>query len=429
MQTSVTKLKLSNGLLVLLEEIHTAPIVSQWIWYRVGSRDERRGTTGISHWVEHMLFKGTPSFPAKVLDKAISRDGGYWNAMTFLDWTTYFETMPADKIDLALRLEADRMVNGLFEPQEVDSERTVIISERQGGENEPFFRLTEAIQMNAFQEHPYRHQVIGEMEDLQAIQRDDLYGHYRTFYVPNNAVLAMAGDFETAKMLERIRELFEVIPAGREPPRQKLSEPAQQGERRVSLEGPGETTYVQIVHHIPPASDPDILPLIICDSLLTGPSNLNIFGGGITNKTSRLYRALVEKELAISVQGGVTATVDPFLQSTTVIVHPQRKVAEVEQVVDDEIRRLQDSPPPREDLDRAVKQARAMFAYGSESITNQAFWLGFSEMFAHYDWFVDCLDNLAAVHPEDVQRVAQQFLEKQNRVVGVYTPKGDGADE
>ena len=137
MEQSITRVKLANGMLVLLKEIRTAPLISHWVWYRVGSRDEVPGVTGISHWVEHMQFKGTPAFPPQYLDKAISRDGGYWNAMTYIDWTTYYETMPSDKIDLALRLEADRMVNSSYDPEEVASERTVIISERLGSENSP----------------------------------------------------------------------------------------------------------------------------------------------------------------------------------------------------------------------------------------------------------------------------------------------------
>ena len=173
-----------NGLTVHLKEIHTAPIISHWVWYRVGSRNELPGTTGISHWVEHMQFKGTPAFPASILDKAISREGGVWNAFTHLDWTTYYETLPADKIDLALRLEADRMINSLFDPEEVDSERTVILSEREGSENEPLFRLGEAIQMAAFKTHPYGHEVIGYREDLLQMQRDDLYNHYRGLLYP-----------------------------------------------------------------------------------------------------------------------------------------------------------------------------------------------------------------------------------------------------
>ena len=162
MQQSVTRKTFSNGLQVMLKEIHTAPIVSNWVWYRVGSRDEIPGITGISHWVEHMQFKGTPQFPAGVLDKAVSRDGGVWNAFTYMDWTTYFETMPADKVDLGARLEADRMANSIFDADEVASERTVIISERQGNENHPLFQLGEAVQaadpLDGLNRHDYLRQ-------------------------------------------------------------------------------------------------------------------------------------------------------------------------------------------------------------------------------------------------------------------------------
>ncbi len=410
----------------MLKEIHTAPIISHWVWYRVGSRNEVAGFTGISHWVEHMQFKGTPQFPSTVLDKAISREGGFWNAFTYLDWTTYFETMPAEKIDLALRLEADRMVNSQFDPQEVASERTVIISERQGNENEPLFRLGEELQALAFRVHSYHHEVIGDLADLETMQRDDLYRHYRQYYTPNNAVIAVAGDFESEVMLGRIRELFEPIPAGEALLQRIRPEPAQSGERRFTLEGPGETTYIQFAHRAPAASDPDFFPLTVLDSLLTGPSSLNMFGGGISNKTSRLYRALVEGELAVSVYGGLQATIDPFLHTVTIYVRPGCSVETVLSKLEDEIKRLQDAPPSPDELARAVKQARALFAYGSESITNQAFWMGFSEMFASYDWFTGYLDNLAAVTPGDVQRMAQVYLRPQNRIHGIYLPTGDG---
>lgn len=426
---SLTKTHLSNGLLVQLKEIHTAPIISHWMWYRVGSRNEIAGSTGISHWVEHMLFKGTPQFPHSVLDKAISRDGGYWNAFTYLDWTTYFETMPADKIDLALRLEADRMVNSTFDPQEVESERTVIISERQGNENQPLFRLGEELQAAAFRVHSYHHEIIGDLTDLQSIQREDLYRHYQAHYVPNNAVLAIAGDFHSDAMLDRIYELYDTIPTAPDIQWRSRPEPLQVGERRVTVEGPGETTYIQVTHRVPAASHPDFFPLTVLDSLLTGPSNLNMFGGGISNKTSRLYRALVDGELAVSVFGGLQATIDPFLHTFTIIMRPDRQVSEILTVLEDEIHRMQDAPPPADELARAVKQARAMFAYGSESITNQAFWLGFSEMFDSYDWFMTYLEKLSAVTPEDVQRVAQSYMRSQSRILGVYLPVGNGSED
>ncbi len=222
---NITRYTLPNGLQILLKENHNAPVISQWVWYRVGSRDEQPGKTGLSHWVEHMQFKGTPRFPASTLDKAVARLGGYWNAYTHLDWTTYFETMPADKIELAIQLEADRMVNSTFDPAEVASERTVIISERQGSENEPLFQLGEAVQASAFSTHNYRHEVIGDLADLQTLQRDDLFSHYRTYYIPNNAVLAVAGDFEAQSMLEQLRQAYESIPSGQQPARSISPEP------------------------------------------------------------------------------------------------------------------------------------------------------------------------------------------------------------
>ncbi len=423
------KAKLPNGLTVLLKEIHTTPIISHWLWVRTGSRDEGPGLTGASHWVEHMQFKGTPMFPAGQLDKDISRDGGFWNAMTYIDWTAYFETMPADKIDLALRLEADRLANSVFDPEEVASERTVIISERQGNENNPMFLLDEDVQQAAFDTHTYKHEVIGHMVDLKTMSRDDLYNHYKKFYVPNNAILAMAGDFDSQQMLARIEELYAGIPAGPDPVRVAVAEPAPEEERRVVTKGPGETIFVRAAYRSLRATDPDFFALTVADSLLAGPSNLNMFSGGISNKTSRLYRRLVETELAVGVSGGLQATIDPFLYDITIVVHPERNANEAIAALDEELKRLQDTLAKPEELARAVKQAQALFAYGSESITNQAFWLGFAEIFDDYTWFETYLAKLAAVTPQDVQRVAQTYLLPDRRVLGVYQPDGRPASD
>jgi zinc protease len=426
LSTSPLRVSLSNGLLVLLQPIHTAPLISQWLWYRVGSRNEAPGFTGISHWTEHMQFKGTPAFPNGVLDKAISRYGGYWNAMTSPDWTVYYETLPAAKIDLALDLEADRMVNSLFDPSEVESERTVIIAERQGDENNPFFLLAEAVQKAAFPDaHPYRHEVIGEIADLRTITRDDLYRHYRTYYTPDNAVLAMAGDFDPDDMLARILERYEPLLGNRSRHQQRqTAEWMRNSPERVTVHGPGETVFFSAAYPAPSAAHPDFTSLSVLDSLLTGASNPTSFGGSLSNKTSRLYRALVEKDLAVSVSGGLQTTIDSYLYAITVLVHPDQTVNSVVQAMDDEIRRLQDAPPPQDALERAVKQARALFAYDSESITNQALWLGLTEMFATYEWFTTYLDRLETVTPQDVQRVAQTYLDADKRVLGEFLPDG-----
>lgn len=427
MPRGITRLRLENGLLVLLREIHTAPLASVWTWYRVGSRDELPGQTGISHWVEHMQFKGTPRFPPGALDRAISREGGSWNAFTYMDWTAYYATLPADRMDLALRIEADRMTGSLFDPREVESERTVVLAEREGNENDPLFLLSEAVQQAAFRVHPYHHEVIGDAVDLRSMTRDDLYAHYRAYYIPNNAVLSLAGDFRTADLLPRIRRLFDHLPPGPTPRRVARPEPSPRGEARVTVNGPGETTYLQVSWHAPRAAEDDFFTMTVLDSLLAGPSSLNMFGGGGTsNKTSRLYCALVDTGLAVSVYGGTQATIDPFLYTLVITVHPRRHADQVLAALDAEIMRLHRERVPPAELARAVKQARAMFAYGSENITNQAFWLGHAEMFADYRWFLDYLKRLAAVTPADLQRVARRYLQPSRRVVGVYLPQGDG---
>jgi zinc protease len=429
MKNNLFETTLSNGLSVRLKEIHTSPIISHWIWYRVGSRNETPGLTGVSHWVEHMQFKGTPQFPSSILDKAISRDGGYWNAFTYLDWTTFFETLPAEKIELALKLESDRMVNSDFDLEEVESERTVIISEREGSENEPLFRLSEAVQTSAFSVHPYRMEIIGSMQDLNSISRDDLYSHYQKNYNPGNAVLSIAGDFDTKEMMQVVQDVYGSIPKKETNSNPVPKEPNPTEEKRVDVSGPGETEYLQLAYRAPGAADPDFFTFTVLDSLLTGPSGLNMFGGGgISNKTSRLYRALIDQELAISVAGGLQATIDPFLYDVTLTLRNDKPVNQLLGVLDAEIDQLLSTRVSEAEISRAVKQARALFAYGSENITNQAFWMGYSEMFAEYSWFENYVKNLEEVTPEALQQTAIKYLKPSNRVVGIYHAENKQGD-
>ena len=430
MPSSFTKFTLPNGLLVLLKEIHTVPVISNWVWYRVGSRNEQPGQTGISHWVEHMQFKGTDKFPAGILDKAISRHGGFWNAMTYLDWTAYYETMPADHIKLALELEADRMINSHFAPDEVESERTVIISELEGGKNSPTDRLNEAVQEKCFDLHPYQHEVIGSEEDLRAIQRDDLYGYYRRHYSPNNAVLAIAGDFETGKIRKMVEELFSPIPRYETPALTLLQDIPLRVKREVSIEGPDSTAYLQVAYRAPRAAHRDFLVLLLLDSILSGPTSLNLFGAGITNKTSRLYQSLILSQQAVTVHGSLSATIDPYMYDIMATIHPQCSHEAVLATIDTEIERLQTDKVPDEEIARAVKQQRAMLAYGNENITNQAFWMGYCEMFSSYEkWFASFIDTLSSVTADDIQRVARQYLSSEQRVIGKYIPQTNSNGE
>jgi zinc protease len=377
-----------------------------------------------------MLFKGTEAFPRGAADKAISREGGMFNGMTWYDFTTYLATLPADRIELALRVEADRLANSLFNPDEVASERTVIISERQGAENDPSFLLNEEVMAAAFRVHPYGNDTIGHLCDLETITRDQLHAHYRTYYTPQNALAVAVGDFDSGAMLRLIEQYFGTIPndlpsaATGDVPPVRAVEPPQRGERRVVVEGEGNIAYLQVVFRAPTVHEPDFFTLTALDAALTGASGLTFFGGGTTNKSSRLYKALVASGLAAGVSGSLLPTADPFVYGLSAIVRADHTPAEVEEALEAELARVIAEPITREELAKAIKQAKAQFAYSSESVTGQALWLGFSEIFADCVWFDNYIDNLSAVTVEDVQRAAQRYLRLSNRTVGWYVPTG-----
>ncbi len=422
-QDNVTRHILPNGMTLLLKEMHNAPLISWWVLYRIGSRNEPTGLTGASHWVEHMMFKGTEQFPPGYLDKAIDREGGVWNAQTSFDYTAYFETLPADRIDLGLRAEADRMVNARFDPEEFESERTVIISERQGSENSPLFWLGEELQAATFRVHGYHHEIIGDMVDLERMTRDDLYRHYRTYYVPNNAIGAVVGDFETPKMIARLEALFGPIPAGPAPSLAARPEPPQQGERRVRVERPGATAYLSVVYRVPEAKHPDWLKLYLLDSILGGASGFG--GGGVGNKTSRLYRALVRTELAASVSSGLLPSIDPYVYSVDVTLREGHPLEAVEAALFAELDKAIGGGITQVELDKAKKQARALFAYSGESVTNQGFMLAYYEHIADsYQWFLTFEERLRAVTLDDVHDVAKRYLRPSQRTVGWFVPTG-----
>ncbi len=401
----IVKKTLKNGLTVVLKEIRTTPVTAFCVWYRVGSRNEHLGITGASHWVEHMMFKGTQKYGEAEMDRMVSREGGVRNAFTWVDFTAYYETMPSDKIDMAIALEADRMVNTRFNPKEVASERTVIINEREMYENSPGFRLAEELQATAFRVHPYGHEVIGHVSDLKTMTRDDLYGHYRRYYAPNNAIVSVSGDFDSTEMMARIEKLFGKIKPSQGIPKQHAEEPPQRGQRRVTVKGEGDTHYLSLSFHAPSATHPDYMALVALDSVLCGASGLSFFGGGTSNRSSRLSKALVDAEWMADVGGGVVPTIDPFLYSIGGTVMPGKRIEDVEARIWAEIERARSEPVTQAELDRALKQTRAQVAFGTETVTNQAFWLGFSEMIQDYSWFSGFLDRLAKVTVDDVLRV------------------------
>ncbi len=356
------KTVLDNGLTIILKEMHHAPVASFMVWYRVGSRNEQPGITGVSHWVEHMMFKGTPNFPGDEMERAISREGGYWNAFTWLDYTAYYETMPVGKIDMALALEADRMRNTIMTPDEVESERTVILSERAMYANEPRFQLNEELYAAAFRVHPYHYEIIGDEVDLRTMTRDDLVGFYQRHYVPNNAIVVAVGDFDQDEMLAKISAEFGQLPAGEPVPPVVRQEPPQRGERRIVVNGSDDTAHLSVAYHGPAATDPDYFALVLFNAAFAGGSSLGMFGGGGSNRSSRLYKALVSTGLAAGAYGGMAPTVDPFLYTISAVVQQGRSLDEVESALEAELARLEIEPITQAELDKAIAKADAEIA-------------------------------------------------------------------
>ncbi|MFO7632612.1 MAG: pitrilysin family protein [Caldilinea sp.] len=420
---------LDNGLQVILRPSHHAPVASFWIFYRVGGRNEAPGHTGVSHWVEHMLFKGTPRYPRGEFDKAVARAGGVFNGMTGQDWTVYFETMPSDRIKLALQVESDRMANAVFDPDETELERTVILSEREGSENNEFYRLHEEVQASAFLEHGYRNPIIGWPSDLRTITRDMLYAHYRTYYTANNAVVVASGDFDPAAMLAQIERYFAELAPGPDAPQVKIEEPPQRAERRILLRGEDPTAYYLQVFHAPPALHPDFFPFVVLDSVLGGAKGMGLFGGSANNRSNRLYRALVERQLTVEAGSNFGPTIDPGLFTISATLAPDVKHQTVEAAIWAEIEAIQRNGVTAAEMEKAIKQTRAQFAYSSESVTYEAYWLGFSQVVATLDWLMTWSAQLQAVTANDVQRVAQCYLHPDRQTVGYYIPTPEMEDE
>ena len=427
---AVRQSNLDNGLNVLVQEVHTAPLVSVWCWYRVGSRDEAPGRTGVSHWVEHMNFKGTTHIPRNEMKGIVERFGGMWNGYTWIDQTTYLETAGREALDQMLFIEAERMDQGLYEPDECESERTVIISELQGGENDPEQVLDTEVTATAFRAHSYRHPTIGWLDDLKSMSRDDLYGHYREHYIPNNATLVVVGDVDSDDVLRRVERHFGKIPPGRLPRRLLTAEPPQLGERRVVIEREGTTAYLKIAYQAPAAVDPDFFPLLVLDAILTGAKGLNLWSSFRVpppQRRARLYTALVEQGLASAASGALVPTAQPFLYTLSFTATDGVSLAALEQAALAAIEEARDGV--REDeVQRAKRQLRARLVFENDSVTNLAHQLGYFETVVGPGFFPKLQACIDAVTTEEVRGVAKRRLARTARTVGWFSPSVAGTD-
>jgi len=423
----VAEIALDNGLTVLIRESHSAPVVSCWVGYRVGVRNEGPGITGISHWVEHMTFKGTERLAKGEIFRLTARHGGANNGFTSDDFTAYFETLPASELDLALLIESQRMGAALFDPEETERERTVILAERSASENNPHFTLSERMGETVFREHPYRWPIIGRREDLERLTHGELLTHYRRFYTPANAVLAIVGDVDTAETLDRVRHYFGEVPEGAAPPEPAGVEPVQEGQRRVELRQPGPNPFLQVAYRTPAAGHPDCYPLIALDAVLSGAKAISGSGGGYMGRTARLYGALVEPRLAVNAGSSFRLTLDPCVFSGSLTLHRGIEPREAEELLVSVIEAVAKEPPTEAELARAVRQAEAQFAYSRDGVTGQAFALVLWQLLGHWSHLEQHVERLRTVRPDDVARAAATYLRPENRTVGWFVPDDGGS--
>ena len=414
---------LANGLKVLVQEMRTAPLVSVWCWYKVGSKDEPAGRTGASHWVEHMNFKGTRHIPRDEMKAIVERSGGTWNGYTWVDQTTYFETAPSGALDQMLFIEAERMANALYDPAECESERTVVIAELQGGDNDPEQLLDTEVTAAAFRVHPYGHPTIGWLPDLQAMTRDELYGHYRRYYVPNNATVVVVGDVDADEATRLVETRFGGIPAGGVPPRCRTTEPPQIGERRVRIDRPGSAAYLKLAYAAPAFADRDFCPMLVLDAVLTGAKGVNLWTSyrNPPQRSARLYRALVDRQIAASVFGALIPTAQPVLYtvSSTASDGVPLEVAEEATLGELDLVRTRGITPA--ELERARHQLRARLVLDGDSVTSIAHQLGYFETIGGLDRYESLWPAIAAVTLDDVARAAAR-LGASGRTVGWFQP-------
>lgn len=405
----------SNGLQVLLLPEHSSPTLTFMVTYRVGSRNEVTGTTGATHLLEHLMFKGTPKFndaKGTSVKQLLERIGGIYNATTWLDRTNYYAAIGNENLDKYMAIEADRMRNLWLREEDRKPEMTVVRNEFEIGENDPGQALEKEIYATAFLAHPYHHSTIGWRSDIEKVPIEKLKEFYNTFYWPDNATVSVIGDFEPAKVLELIKKNYDSIPKAPKPiPVVYTEEPEQTGPRRVTVKRAGELGVIAIAHKIPAAVDKDQAALRVLNVILT------------LGKNSRGYRALTDKNLTTSVSGDVGFFHDPSLYLLYASLAPGSTHAQVEKIVLDELERVKKEGVTEEEVKNAVARMLAGSSYARDGSFSMASKL--NEFIAAGDWtlYVTGDDELKKVTPADVKRVANEYLVEDKRTTGWFIPK------
>jgi zinc protease len=413
-QLAVTEATLDNGLRVLVQDDPRNPIVAVQVFYRVGSRNERPGATGLAHFLEHMMFKGTPTYGRGQIARLIEENGGRDNAYTTKDLTSYYTTIAADRLDLVLRIEADRMRHLLLDAAEIDSERKVVMEERRmRSEDDPDGLVYEAMSSLAFKAHPYRWPIIGWMSDIARINRAELRAFYDTYYLPNNAILVIAGDVRAPAALAMARRHFGRIARGAAPPPVTAVEPAPLDERRLVVRREqARLPVVNIAWHVPNHTSADAPALELLSTVLS------------SGRTSRLYQKLVyEKRMVLGAGGDYSyLSLDPSLFWFYAAPLPGQAPEAVEQALLAEIERLKQEVVPEEELARARNQIEASFVWQQDSVFSRASVLGRFEMLGSWRLLDGYLPKLRAVTAADLQRVARTYFALDRKNVSILLP-------
>lgn len=404
---------LPNGLKIIVTEDHTSPIAVFQIWYRVGSRDEESGLTGMSHLLEHMMFKGTERYGPGEISREVMRYGGTDNAFTTKEYTTYFQILPSDRIDLSFEIESDRMQNLILDPKETVSERNVVMEERRlRYEDDPQNALFEQVLATAFEVHPYRWPVIGWKSGLANIEREDLLRYYKKYYSPDNAFIIVAGDVNTEEIFEKARKYFAAIEPASSRRILKSVEPTQQGQRLAYLVREAELPYLIATYHVPSFPEKDGYALDILAQILSG-------------KSGRLYRSVVyDERIALDADadyGGIYT--DPFLFFIDSTAAPGEDVEDVEESLFDQVEFITEEPPTDFELQGAKNRLEATFIMGQDSVFNQAMQLGLYEIIGDWRLLYKYIEGIHKVTAKDVSRVAGQYLTEENRTVGILIPE------
>lgn len=435
----VREFRLNNGLKILLAENHSAPVLTYMQLFRVGSRDEGVGHTGATHFLEHMMFKGTRKFdPEKGLDSTelLNRIGAVSNATTWFDRTNYFEAVPSEYLEFCIKVEADRMRNLRLRQTDRDTEMSVVRDELERGENSPDEALEKEMYAIAFREHPYHHPTIGWRSDVEGVPMSRLRAFYDVFYWPNNCTIILVGNFQTTRALQLIAKYYGKIPTSPHPiPEVYTIEPPQEGERRYQISRAGDLPRVWIGHRTPASTHEDHYPLNVISHIL----------GGSHDRGSRLYKSLIDTGLAMEVACRHDELKDPALMILAATLTPEADPRQVEEVLLNELSKLAEEPVSEEELApiRSANYKGSILARADQM--EFAFALGEAEARADWRWLADFDAKFDAAGPSDIMRVAREYFVRQNRTVGyfiptetasveedeaeVFTDQGDGEDD